>query len=136
MKDLPKTARRALQTWAKLIAMHVRNKMEDFHCKHLGDAQMKELNPIIRKAIYETLRQMFFLKKGTRKQRLVAIQNIHFLFLLLPNYWEDPELTDEDRADEDKLAAMPITKRMGLFGNDRVGQAFLDYFQNHLAVFD
>ena len=31
---------------AKLIAAVVRNSMEDFHCKHLSDAQMKELNPI------------------------------------------------------------------------------------------
>ena len=40
---------------AKIIAMTVRNEMEDFHVKHLSDAQMKELNPIIRNAIYTTL---------------------------------------------------------------------------------
>jgi hypothetical protein len=136
MKDLPQPAKRALQTWAKLIAMHVRNEMEDFHCAHLSDAQMKELNPIVRKAIYETLRQMYFLKQGTKKQRLVAIQSIHHLFLLLPDYWEDPDLTDEDRADEDKLAEMEMTKRMGLFGSERSGQAFVAFIQNHLRVFD
>ena len=77
MKDLAKKAKVALQTWARVIAMHVRNEMEEFHCQHLSDDQMKELNPIIRKAIYATLRQLYFLKKGTKKQRLVAVQIIH-----------------------------------------------------------
>jgi hypothetical protein len=136
MKDPPKAAKQALQIWAKLIAMHVRNEMEDFHCQHLDDERMRELNPIIRKAIYQTLRQLFFLKKGTRKQRLVAIQSIHHLFLLLPTYWEDPDLTEEERADEDRLAEMDMTKRMGLFGSERSGQAFVDFFRQHLGVFD
>jgi len=29
--------------------------MEDFHCRHLSDEQMAELNPIIRNAIYTAL---------------------------------------------------------------------------------
>ncbi len=33
------------------VAMVVRNTMEDFHCQHLSDEQMRELNPIIRNAI-------------------------------------------------------------------------------------
>jgi hypothetical protein len=136
MKDLANKAKGALQTWAKVIAMHVRNEMEDFHCQHLSDAQMKELNPIIRKAIYETLRQFYFLKNGTKKQRLVAIQSIHHLFLLLPDYWEVPDLTDEERADEDQLAEMEMTKRMGLFGSERSGQAFVEFVQQQLDVFD
>ena len=40
---------------AKLIAALVRNSMENFHCKYLSDAQMKELNPIIRNAIYTAM---------------------------------------------------------------------------------
>jgi hypothetical protein len=136
MKDLPKNAKEVLQTWAKVIAMHVRNEMEDFHCEHLSDEQMKELNPIIRKAIYETLRQLYFLKKGTKKQRLVAVQSIHHLFLLLPDYWEAPDLTEEERADEDRLAEMDLTKRMALFGSERSGQAFVEFFQQQLDVFD
>ena len=39
------------QTVATYISMVVRNAMEDFHCEHLSDGQMKELNPIIRNAI-------------------------------------------------------------------------------------
>jgi hypothetical protein len=136
MKDLAKKDKAAVQTWAKVIAMHVRNEMEDFHCQHLSDAQMKELNPIIRKAIYETLRQLYFLKKGTRKQRLVAVQSIHYLFLLLPDYWEAPDLTEEERADEDRLVEMEMTKRMGLFGGERSGEAFVEFVQQQLDVFD
>src|SRR5262245_18457928 len=116
--------------------MHVRNEMEHFHCRHLSDDQMRELNPILRKAVYQTLRQLYFLKKGTKKQRLVAFQNIHHLFLLLPDYWEDPDLTEQERADEDKLAEMDMTKRMGLFGSERSGQAFMDFFRQQLGVFD
>lgn len=136
MKDLPKKDKKALQTWAKVIAMHVRNGMEDFHCQHLTDEQMKELNPIIRKAIYETLRQIYFLKKGTRKQQLLAVQQIHYLLLLLPKYWEDPDLTEEDRAQEEELAGRDMTKRMVLFGKDESRQALVDFFKHHLGVFD
>jgi hypothetical protein len=136
MKDLPKAAKRALQTWAKIIAMHVRNEMEDFHCEHLSDDQMKELNPIVRKAIYQTLRQLYFLKKGTKKQRLVAIQGIHHLLLLLPDYWEDPDLIEQERAEEDEMAERDMMKRIGLFGSDRSRQAFVEFLQQHLGVFD
>ncbi len=136
MKDPRKKAKEALQTWAMLIAMHVRNEMENFHCEHLSDAQMKELNPIICKAIYQTLRQVYFLKKGTRKQQLVAIQNIHYLFLLLPNYWENPDLTDEERAEEDEFAELKTVKSMALFGSERSRQQFAAFCKNHLGVFD
>jgi len=37
------------------IAMVIRNTMEDFHCEHLTDDQMKELNPIIRNAVCTAL---------------------------------------------------------------------------------
>ena len=41
---------------AKAIAAYVRYCMEDFHVEHLSDKQMKELNPIIRNAIYTFLK--------------------------------------------------------------------------------
>lgn len=41
---------------AKAIAVYVRYCMEDFHVEHLSDKQMKELNPIIRNAIYTFLK--------------------------------------------------------------------------------
>lgn len=40
---------------AMVVAMSVRNAMEDFHCANLTDEQMRELNPIVRNAIYTAL---------------------------------------------------------------------------------
>lgn len=45
----------ATQEFAKLIAIVVRNAMEDFHCEHLSDEQMRLLNPIVRNAIATAL---------------------------------------------------------------------------------
>jgi hypothetical protein len=67
---------------AKLIAIVVRNCMEDFHVKHLSDAQMKELNPIIRNAIYTALVQMRENPDGMGG----------YGQLYMPQYWEDCEL--------------------------------------------
>lgn len=40
---------------AKVIASYVRYNIEDFHCQHLSDKQMRELNPLIRNAVYTAL---------------------------------------------------------------------------------
>lgn len=40
---------------AKAVAYYVRNSIEDFHVKYLSDKQMRELNPLIRNAIYTFL---------------------------------------------------------------------------------
>lgn len=44
-----------MQFQAKYIAIVVRNAMEEFHSKYLSDEQMRELNPIIRNAVYTAL---------------------------------------------------------------------------------
>lgn len=44
-----------LQRFALYIAMVIRNELEDFHCAHLSDSQMAELNPIVRDAVYSAL---------------------------------------------------------------------------------
>jgi len=41
---LNQKATKAIQEFTKYVAIVVRNAMEDFHCKHLSDEQMKELN--------------------------------------------------------------------------------------------
>lgn len=82
---------------AKAIAAYIRLNMEDFHSEHLTNAQMKELNPLIRNAIYT------FLKDEENR-------NIYDMFCLcglnLAPYWEDCEYvhsthTCEDSLDED-----------------------------------
>jgi hypothetical protein len=73
---------------ASFIAMVVRNKMEDFHCAHLGDAQMKELNPIIRNAIYEALHVL-----ANSSFNTVADEYLSWSVMCIPPYWEKPALS-------------------------------------------
>ncbi|MBW4422755.1 MAG: hypothetical protein KME13_26850 [Myxacorys californica WJT36-NPBG1] len=80
------------KTLAMVIAIAVRNEIEDFHCKHLTDAQMKELNPLIRNAIATAL-------YATRNysEDEVSWEWVNFQMMLIPEYWEEPELTDDFR---------------------------------------
>lgn len=67
---------------SKVIASYVRGNMEDFHCKHLSNAQMKELNPLIRNAIYTALKDI----ESGNYFRPYMVQMFN-----LPEYWEDCE---------------------------------------------
>jgi hypothetical protein len=82
-----------------LTAMHVRNEMEDFHCKNLNDAQMKELNQIIRKAFMEA--QVIIEETSIRGQKIARgeikpddfdhpMMMLSFLINAIPDYWEIP----------------------------------------------
>lgn len=55
---------------AKLIAAVVEKQMTNFSSQHLTKAQSKELNPIIRDAIYTTLVQM---------NDRVELMNFHYI---------------------------------------------------------
>ncbi len=74
---------------AKYLAICVRNNMEDYHCEHLTDLQMKELNPLIRNAIYTGLHAMHLADKGNKMADKYIRNNIS----MIPDYWESPELT-------------------------------------------
>jgi ribonuclease HIII len=76
-----------MKDYAKYIAIVVRNAMEDFHCKHLTDEQMKELNPIIRNAIYTAIYTY-----ETHKQSDLSKHFVDYHFMSIPKYWEEPEL--------------------------------------------
>jgi hypothetical protein len=76
--------------FAQLIAMVVRNTMEDFHVAHLTDVQMAELNPIIRGAIVTALHAM-----RHAKRHKAALAFLSFQQALIPDYWEPPVLTDD-----------------------------------------
>ena len=67
--------------------MVVRNAMEDFHCEHLTDEQMRELNPIIRNAIYSGLHALANYDTSPGARAFVDHQAA-----LVPGYWEKPEL--------------------------------------------
>jgi len=77
----------SMQTYAKYIAMVVRNAMEDFHCKHLTDEQMKELNPIIRNAIYTAIYGFMTAERSAKSKRYAE-----HMFRMIPAYWEGPVL--------------------------------------------
>ncbi len=70
-----------------ILAVAVRNAMEDFHCKHLSDAQMKELNPIIRNAIATAL---YALEHSSSNPR--ARNYVRSTARQIPAYWEAPKL--------------------------------------------
>lgn len=69
------------------MSMVVRNALEDFHCRHLSDAQMKELNPLIREAIYNALYAYSHFETSSRAQRFVQYHTT-----MIPSYWELPRL--------------------------------------------
>ncbi len=78
------------EEFATYIAIVVRNAMEDFHINHLSDEQMRELNPIIRNAIFTAL-----YASENYKQSVGAKKFVNFHLKIIPNYWEQPKLTDE-----------------------------------------
>lgn len=89
MFDTPidKEIQEGLKYKSKYIAIVIRNAMEDFHCKHLSDAQMKELNPIIRNAVYTALYSIYYFPKS---EKIKAFMNEQAM--MIPDYWEEPEL--------------------------------------------
>jgi hypothetical protein len=87
MKTLRATATQ--RRMAKIIAIVVRNEMEDFHVEHLDDAQMRKLNPIIRNAICDALHMMANADDPTIGRILT------FNLRCIPSYWEEPHLSDE-----------------------------------------
>lgn len=70
----PPTPAKEEQKLASYIAMVVRNAMEDFHCEHLTDDQMKQLNPIIRNAICTALHAFNCYEQSDAAARFVDFQ--------------------------------------------------------------
>lgn len=62
-----------------MLAMHIRNQLENFHCGNIPDTLMPELNSTIRYAIHEYLTDI------ERDKRKLA-----WLVAMTPNYWEIP----------------------------------------------
>ena len=77
----------AMRYYTKYLAIVVRNAMEDFHYKYLSDEQMKELNPIIRNAIYTAL---YANENQDRSSR--AKEYVRYHSSMIPKYWEEPKL--------------------------------------------
>ena len=86
----PPTPVKEDQKLACYISMVIRNAMEDFHCQHLTDDQMKELNPIIRNAVCTALHAF-----NNYESASPAAEFVDFHLSMVPKYWEEPELLDE-----------------------------------------
>ena len=101
MKSQTPQASAETKKFACYIAMVIRNAMEDFHVAHLSDEQMKELNPIIRNAVCTALHAFNHYSTEPPAKRF-----IDFHLMMVPKYWEPPELLpdyvrmwDKDRFD-------------------------------------
>jgi len=71
-----------------LIAMHVRNAMEDFRINNLSDTQMAELNKTIRQAVFDAI---VLLEGATDPERTrTSTQLLAGLTVMIPDYWEIP----------------------------------------------
>ena len=95
-------ALKGMQEFSKYMAIVIRNAMEGFHCQHLSDAQMKELNPIIRNAVYTAM----YAHKTSGKSEM-SKSFVEFHLLSIPKYWEAPELLKGFRESEEKLSGQP-----------------------------
>lgn len=91
MKDTPidSQTESMLKFYTFFVAMVIRNAMEDFHCEHLSDKQMTELNPIIRNAVYTALYASHCSEKSEKWQKYIEYQRS-----MIPPYWEEPKLLD------------------------------------------
>ncbi len=88
--DVDKAIQEGMKFQSKYISIVIRNAMEDFHNKYLSDEQMKELNPIIRNAVYTALYSMQYGKDSMR-----AKEFMDYHIDMIPSYWEEPELIVE-----------------------------------------
>jgi hypothetical protein len=60
--------------FARYVAMVIRNAMEDFHCEHLSDEQMKQLNPIVRNAVCTAFHAFQNYERSARDKQFVDFQ--------------------------------------------------------------
>lgn len=76
-----------MKAMSLFIAVVIRNAMEGFHVAHLSDAQMRELNPIIRNAVFTALHATQSIGWSQAARSYVEYQSQH-----IPPHWEQPEL--------------------------------------------
>lgn len=135
MKDIPKAVKSGLQRWSTIIAMNCRNKMENFHCEHLTDDQMKELNPIVRNAIYEALHSLFLVGHGKNEsQRMYGAMQVHHWLNRSPSYWESPDLLP-DKAKRLRDLSYHELRTMPLMSTENSRREFEEFCRDDLGLF-
>ena len=78
------------------IAKVIHEAMDDFQSKHLSDDQMKELDSIIRKAIYTALYASKNYLQSSAAKAFVTVN-----LSSIPKHWEEPKPLDSYRRLED-----------------------------------
>ena len=83
-----------IQQLAQLCAMHVRNALENIHAEddgRLPDSSMKEVNTLVRDAIYEVLSMATEMQEDPEKEEYRKMF-LNFLRISIPHYWEAPKI--------------------------------------------
>jgi len=80
---------RVIREYAKYVAMVVRLAMDDFHRQHLSDEQMRQLNPVIRDAVFTAIYAC-----QTSGQCPQSKYFVDYHRAMIPRYWEEPELLE------------------------------------------
>lgn len=88
-----------LQRETLILAMIVRNGLEDFHVQHLSDSQMKDLSQIVRQSLFDGLSLIAHIRSLKENAAPEAIRALAFEISLIPDYWEIPESTSEGFVD-------------------------------------
>jgi hypothetical protein len=89
MTDTKAREMKEIQATALYMAMVVRNALEDFHCQHLSDEQMKELNLLVRDAIGSALYAHAHFETSAAARKFVQ-----YHMDSIPSYWEMPRIYD------------------------------------------
>lgn len=77
---------------AVLLASAIRTAIEDFHVRHLSDAAMAELNPIIRDTLFTCL---VAIRESVANKNSGAAAYLRVTHLLEESYWEPPVLRED-----------------------------------------
>jgi hypothetical protein len=85
------------QQLAQLCAIHVRSALENIHAEddgRLPDSSMKEVNTLVRDAIYEVLIMQTEVQEDPEKE-VDRLRFLEYLQLSIPHYWEAPKMPTE-----------------------------------------
>ena len=129
LKSLIEGNTEVLKFYSKIIAIGVRNEIEQFHVDYLTDGQMKELNPLIRNAIYKAL---FTLSNSDTNAFCRELMT--FYSKCVPDYWEDPELDEHLQKVLDESTAQKKIQFKSSFLNQQFALGNLFYNQHTRCI--
>lgn len=129
LKSLIESNTEVLKFYSKIIVIGIRNEIEQFHVDYLTDAQMKELNPLIRNAIYKALFAISNSDTNAFCRELMIMYS-----KCVPDYWEDPELDEHLQKLLDKSTVQKEIQFKSLFLNQQFALGNLFYNQHTCCI--